>query len=142
MVDEYCDLLTLAFDGDESVRKKLETSNLPIELKNNIEPALRQLKTPYMQYFLTLDMRDKLGNIVCPVLALNGTKDTQVFFGNNLDALNKGLPSNILNKVMALENLNHLFQHCKTGSTNEYATIEETISPEVLKIICDWIKSI
>ncbi len=95
-----------------------------------------------MQYFLATDVRCGLGKVDCPVLALNGTKDTQVFYENNLDALSKGLPSNNSNKVMALENLNHLFQHCQTGSTLEYATIEETISPEVLEIITQWINSL
>ncbi|MDE7409339.1 MAG: alpha/beta hydrolase, partial [Muribaculaceae bacterium] len=142
VVNEYCGLLALAFDGDESVSRKLETSSLPSELKQNIKGGLRQLKTPYMQYFLTLDMRDSLGKVKCPVLALNGTKDTQVFYQNNLNALKNGLPSNAMNKVMALEGLNHLFQHCTTGSVNEYATIEETVSPEVLEIISQWIKSL
>lgn len=142
IVDEYCEFLSWAFTGNESVLQKLETSSLPIELKQNLQPALWQLKTPYMQYFLALDIRDKLGGIGCPVLALNGTKDTQVFYKNNLNALNKGLPSSFLNKVMALDGLNHLFQHCKTGSVNEYVTIEETISPEVLEIISQWIKTL
>lgn len=95
-----------------------------------------------MQYFVALDTRNSLRNIVCPVLALNGSKDTQVFHKSNLDALKKGLPSNALNKTVALEGLNHLFQHCKTGSVSEYATIEETISPEVLELITQWLKSL
>lgn len=142
IVDDYCDLLTQAFDGDKDVVMKLEASSLPTELKQNLQVGLAQLKTPYMQYFLATDVRNGLGKVNCPVLALNGTKDTQVFYENNLDALKNGLPSNNSNKVMALENLNHLFQHCKTGSTLEYATIEETISPEVLDIITQWIKSL
>ena len=95
-----------------------------------------------MQFFLKSDMRDKLGNVKCPVLALNGTKDTQVFYESNLSPLRNSLPSNTANKIMALDGLNHMFQHCVTGSINEYATIEETISPEVLDIICQWIKSL
>lgn len=141
-VEEYCGLLESAFDGDESILQKLDSSALPIELKQNLQMGLRQLSTPYMQYFLTLDIRDRLRNIHCPVLALNGKKDTQVFYEDNLEALNEGLPSNALNKTLALEGLNHLFQHCTTGSTVEYATIEETVSPEVLDIISQWIKSL
>lgn len=140
--DEYCSLLSSAFDGDESVASKLETSGLPLELKKNLQPALGQLKQPYMKYFLSLDMRDRLGDIRCPVLALNGKKDTQVFFEKNLDSLNKNLPADKYNKVVALEDLNHLFQHCETGSTVEYAMIEETMSPEVLDIISQWIKNL
>lgn len=142
VVDEYCDLLTLAFDGDESILKIIETSNVPTELKQNIRVGIGQLKTPYMKYFLNLDIKDRLGNVVCPVLALNGTKDTQVSYENNLGALNRGLPSNNSNKIMPMESLNHMFQHCQTGSSIEYSTIEETISPEVLDIITLWIKSL
>ncbi len=140
--ETYCNLISLAFDGDESISSKLESSDLPAELKQNLQAALWQIKTPYMKYFLALDMRGKLGDIKCPVLALNGKKDTQVFYNPNLDALNNGLPNNARNKILALEGLNHLFQHCTTGASSEYSTIEETISPEVLDTICVWIKSL
>lgn len=141
-IDEYCNLLSAAFNRDEALLQKIEDSELPVELKYNITATLTQLNTPYMQYFLTLDTRDKLADIDCPVLALNGTKDTQVFYEDNLKALNTRLPSNRHNKVMSLEGLNHLFQHCSTGSVNEYFKIEETISPEVPEIISQWIKSL
>jgi hypothetical protein len=35
--------------------------------------------------------------------------------------------------------LNHLFQTAKTGSTMEYAQIEETMSPAVLDLVTHWI---
>lgn len=142
IVDEYCSLLTSVFENDHSITHKLETSNLPKELKQNLQAVIEQTVTPYMQYFLTLDTRGKLENINCPVLALNGTKDTQVYYQKNLDALSNGLPSKIIHQIKELEGLNHLFQHCKTGSVNEYATIEETISPEVLEILVKWINGL
>ncbi len=142
VTDEYCEFLALAFDNNESMPQKLGASDLPIELKQNLQAVLRQIKTPYMQYFLTTDMSNKLEKITCPVLALNGKKDIQVSYKNNLEALNQGLPSNGINKIIALDDLNHMFQHCQSGSVDEYATIEETISPEVLEIISQWIKSL
>lgn len=142
IVEEYCNLLSLAFDNDESLPQKLEPSNLPVELKQNMQAVLQQLKSPYMQYFLALDTRDRLPDIQCPVLALNGTKDTQVDYQKNLDALTNGLPSNALNEIKAFDGLNHLFQNCKTGAVSEYATIEQTISPEVLQLITQWLKSL
>ena len=42
-------------------------------------------------------------------------------------------------QVKAYPQLNHLFQHCETGAIAEYATIEETFSPEALELISDWI---
>lgn len=141
-IDEYCELLKLAFDGDESFTHKLNSSSIPAELKQNLQAGKQQLNTQYMQYFLSLNLKDILGKIGCPVLALNGTKDTQVFYKKNIDALNSGLPTNSQNKISSIEGLNHLFQHCETGAVSEYATIEETMSPEVLEIICQWIAAL
>lgn len=41
-----------------------------------------------------------------------------------------------------MEGLNHLFQKCKTGDGFEYGAIEETINPEALEIIAQWIEDI
>jgi hypothetical protein len=38
--------------------------------------------------------------------------------------------------------LNHLMQHCTTGLPNEYGEIEETMSPEVLALIGEWLKEL
>lgn len=141
IVDDYCDMLTKIFNGDPTASKKVESSDLPADLKKNLKAVEVQVATPYIQYFLTLDPRDILESVHCPVLALNGKKDTQVLCDSNLDALRRGLPENTTNKIEALEGLNHLFQHCTTGVVSEYATIEETISPEVLDIIGQWINT-
>lgn len=137
--DEYCDLISSIFDNDATASEKLEASKMPAELKQNLETVIQQMKFPYMQYFVALNPSKNLSNIKCPVLALNGKKDTQVYYQKNLDALTNGLPQNKRNKIVALDDLNHMFQHCTTGATNEYAVIEETISPEVLTLITDFI---
>ena len=38
-----------------------------------------------------------------------------------------------------LPDMNHLFQTCKTGAMDEYATIEQTIDPVVLAEISGWV---
>lgn len=141
MADEYCSLLSLVFDGDSSVGEQLDSSVLPPEWKQNMRAVMRQLQSPYLQYFVALDLRPQLSKIACPVLALNGMKDTQVAYGKNLDALREGLPPNSKSRIEAMPDLNHPFQHCRTGLVTEYATIEETISPEVLEILCEWISA-
>mgnify|MGYP003892093649 CR=1 FL=1 len=42
---------------------------------------------------------------------------------------------------IAINNKNHLFQTSETGSVSEYNKIEETMSPEVLAYISNWILS-
>ncbi len=109
--------------------------------KKDIDAQVTALNSPWFRFFLTYNPYPALTKVKCPVLALNGAKDVQVPADENLAAIKKALAEggNKNFKTMKLENLNHLFQTAKTGAVSEYGEIEETISPEVLKIIKDWI---
>ena len=111
-------------------------------LRKNYAAALPSFRTPYMEFFLGLDLSASLSGITCPVMALNGTKDTQVQCDRNIAALEAGLPSNSRSVIRAEDGLNHLFQHCVTGEFSEYKSIEETFSPEVLSEMIAWIKTL
>ena len=111
-------------------------------LRKNYAAALPSFRTPYMEFFLGLDLSASLSGITCPVMALNGIKDTQVQCDRNIAALEAGLPSNSRSVIRAEDGLNHLFQHCVTGEVSEYKNIEETFSPEVLSEMIAWIKTL
>jgi uncharacterized protein len=102
---------------------------------------LKALQSPWIYTFLTLDPRAHLPKIKTPVLALNGTLDTQVAHEPNLAAIRDGLAAahNTHLTTHALPNLNHLFQTATTGHLSEYATIRETFSPAALTLISDWL---
>lgn len=119
---------------------------LPAGLKQNAFMLSTSLKTPYMKYFLGMNVSDILGSVKCPVMALNGTKDTQVDCDRNLSLLRQGLSGGYtfadessVNVVKAEIGLNHLFQHCRTGEVSEYKEIEETFSLDVLTEMIDWL---
>lgn len=116
-------------------------SMLNEEQQNAIDAQAQAINTPWLRFFLTYDPYPVLTKVKCPVLALNGEKDVQVPAKSNLAAIEKAVKEggNMNVKTMQLKNLNHLFQNCNTGTVEEYGEIEETISPEVLKIIKDWI---
>jgi pimeloyl-ACP methyl ester carboxylesterase len=109
--------------------------------KKAIDQQVAAVNSPWFHYFLTYDPRPALTKLKCPVLALIGEKDLQVPPKSNLPAIKKALSDggNKNFKTMELPGLNHLFQRCETGAVAEYAQIEETISPEVLEIISEWI---
>lgn len=111
---------------------------------SNIQQLAGRFFMPWTRYFLQYDPATTLGKIKIPVLALNGEKDIQVSAEENIAGFNKLLTQagNKNFKTIILPNLNHFFQHAKTGKVTEYAIIEETISPEVLSIISKWIKSL
>ena len=97
--------------------------------------------SPWYLHFMRYDPAKAMKKIKCPVLALNGEKDIQVDAIMNLTAIQQRISENG-NKnvtVKAYPNLNHLLQTCEKGTLAEYRQLEETISPEVLKDITDWI---
>lgn len=98
----------------------------------------QMLTAPWFRYFITLDPTVALGQVRCPVLALNGEKDRQVSATQNLPAIKAALVHSPDVTTTALPGLNHLFQTAKTGSITEYAKIEETIAPVALATIVDW----
>lgn len=96
----------------------------------------------WLRYFVDYDPADVIASTTCPVMALNGTMDTQVRPGLNLDRIKSLLPHNAKNSIKEYDGLNHLFQHCTTGFADEYGTIEETMSEDVMKDIAGWINSL
>lgn len=108
----------------------------------NIEAQTQQLLSPWMQYFISYDPAPTLQKVKCPVLAINGSKDLQVPPTENLSAIENALKKggNKNYTIKKLENMNHLFQECETGSPEEYGKIEETFSPKALVIVAEWIK--
>lgn len=116
--------------------------------KKRFEPAAGAVKaimpmytSAWYRYFIMFDPLTVLKNVKVPVLALNGELDLQVPAKENLDLIGAGLKGNADVTLKAFPNLNHLFQTTKTGLPSEYGQIEETIAPEVLKTVSDWIVS-
>lgn len=142
MVDSYCNSISKALDEIASGKKASEINidDVPQALKPITTKALQQADTPYIRHFLTVDVGKLLPKIKCPVLALNGTKDTQVDCDANTTRIEKGL-ANCKHSIKKIDGVNHMFQHCNTGIVTEYQQIEETIAPEVLQVVAKWIKS-
>ena len=105
------------------------------------EQTVGQMASPWMYYFLKYDPTEAIIKTNCPALLLNGSKDLQVIASQNLPGYEKIIAdygkTNLT--LHELPDLNHLFQHCETGSPNEYFEIEETISPEVLEMIVGFV---
>jgi len=141
LVNSYCSIIERIFTSLQEGKKwdEIKMDGVPPTFKPLIDKAKEQMCTPYMLHILNVDVNKQLPLIKCPVLALNGKKDMQVDCESNIKALEGGL-KNHKHDIYAMDDLNHLFQHCKTGSIVEYQQIEETISPEGLNIITTWIQ--
>jgi uncharacterized protein len=132
-------------------KKKQSPETISDLIKGTDENVIATLQQSYSvfhsnwwKFFLVHDPAKDLEKLSIPVLALNGEKDIQVDPKINLSAIEAALKkSKSANyKTMELPGLNHLFQHCTKCTLQEYAELEETFSPEALKIIGDWILSV
>ena len=128
-------------EADTLLRQLLKSWGYNEELT---EQTVGELIVPWMYYFLKYDPTEAIVKTNCPALLLNGSKDLQVLATQNLPAYERIIADHGKTNLTLRElpDLNHLFQHCDTGSPNEYYTIDETISPEVLEIIVEFVKSI
>ena len=142
IVDSYCATISNILNEIANGKKTSEITidGVPDNLKPTLKKSLEQANSPYIRHFITVDASKQLSKIKCPVLALNGTKDTQVDCAANTTLLEKGL-INSKHTIKKIEGVNHLFQHCTTGNVVEYQQIEETIASEVLEIIYSWINN-
>lgn len=146
-------LILLAGPGVNGMEVLIEQNKAIYKASKNPEELAKQLEMlqsrkfegadqPWMKCFLDLEPAEYLKQVKQPVLVLNGTKDLQVLYKQNLPAIEKALKKggNKSYEIHKLKGLNHLFQECKTGSPNEYYQIEQTISPKVLKLMKDFVK--
>ncbi len=113
----------------------------PENMEATVQANVRQMTTPWFQYFMKFNPNDFLRKVKCPVLAINGDKDVQVPAKVNLEGIQQSLKRGGNRKVTihSMKNLNHLFQESETGSVMEYGKLEETFSPKVLEIMSDWL---
>jgi pimeloyl-ACP methyl ester carboxylesterase len=107
-----------------------------------VRNLVKTFSTPWFNYFMKFNPAGYLTQLHCSVLALNGEKDIQVAAKPNLAAIKNALEKSGSTKYLTQEmpGLNHLFQHCKKCTVEEYGELEETIAPEALEVISQWIK--
>ena len=142
----------------EQLEEALKDANLPAEKKAQMRAeeaeAIRavqtgadlskypaQVRLPWIKEFWTYDPLTTIRKVRQPILILQGALDRQITAEQAAmlekaarEGGNKDVTTNIF------PNLNHLFLPAKTGSFNEYTTLETSaLGDDVLKTIGDWL---
>lgn len=122
----------------------LSPAEAAIHQKWNDRTGTLNVNTASSDQFKTFLQKDPLNSwqqVTVPTLIINGGKDAQVPAEQNVNGLLKAMTSNPAQvSHQIFPNLNHMFQPATTGATDEYAKIEQTVAPEVLKTIHQWLK--
>lgn len=107
-----------------------------------IEAQLPRLNTPWLKYFIAFDPRPTLAKVKCPVLAVNGTLDLQIWHEQNLPEIEKAVAQSGGDvTIKRYDGLNHLFQPATTGGLSEYAMIETTFDEQVMRDVLAWLNA-
>ena len=86
-----------------------------------------------------LDPESPLAALRVPVLALYGDLDKQAPPDDNAPVLQRLWAAHSDATVRVLPGLNHFLQHARSGLPAEIPEIEETMAPEALDAIADWV---
>jgi pimeloyl-ACP methyl ester carboxylesterase len=118
------------------------TTGIPSVSKEKFAEGFVNAAIPWMKFFIQYDPTPDLKKIRSKVLALNGDRDIQVLSKSNLAgieaSLKKGKAKSF--QIVELRGLNHLFQECSKCTVQEYGSLEQTLSPLVLKAVGDWLE--
>ena len=108
-------------------------------LNLNDEVQVDAIVTDWFRYFLDYDPRGDLELSKVPLLAVYGTLDLQVPPDQSVPVLENINANHGKIEVQTFPDLNHLFQHATTGLPSEYGVIDETLAPEVMIAIKEWV---
>ena len=90
----------------------------------------------WYRYFAAYDPGPTLSTLRTPLLALYGGLDRNVPAEQNRAALARLKPDA---DIVVLPGLNHLMQQAASGLPVEYGTIRETLAPEAIATVVDWV---
>jgi hypothetical protein len=100
-----------------------------------IEGRVRLFSSPWYRSQLDYDPAAAMRTISAPVLVLSGTRDQVLPPAVHVPALKAGLAGKSV-RFVSVEGANHLLMPSWTGLPLEYAQLETTVDPHVLRSLC------
>lgn len=130
-----------AIRGLHSAQEKLQPEPFTDDIRARLEEAaVAQMTSPWMTNFIRFDPATAWREVEVPVLAINGTLDTQVAADINLPAIEEAVRNGGGSiEVVRLAGLNHMLQPAITGGPDEYGAIKTTMDEAAMAIIADFI---
>lgn len=108
-----------------------------------IQSTRAQVTNPWFRAFVRHDPGPDLARVRVPMLAYFAERDLQVTPDANLPALQQhfsGARAKLLT-TRRWPGLNHLFQTATTGLPAEYSLIGETLAPQMLEALTEWLRT-
>ncbi len=107
-------------------------------VSSSVERNLAATRSRWFRRFIDIDPVTYLQKLQCPVLALFGELDNQVFPAINEPPVRKALAKNKDATFTLIPTANHLFQSAHTGAPSEYGSLSKDFAPGFLDAISRW----
>ena len=128
-------------DGFSGLGEEEKRKGLFVFGGETVEAVKAKALSPWYRSRIGIDPQENFRKVRCPVLAMNGEKDAYAAWPENLDAIGDALKEghNPDYTLKAFPGLNHALQQCKTGSPTEAVPHPETLAPEAMRLLVDWV---
>lgn len=107
--------------------------------RQEAEAGIAGLTSPWGFETVRHDPAPVLAKVRVPVLAVSGSLDVQAPAKAHFAGLRSGLRDNPDVTLIEVPGVNHQLQTAVSGAPSEYDQIAEPLSPEVLRLVTDWI---
>lgn len=139
---DLVDALTAAPDQASAYAAALKIMLASGEPEARAVLGSKLMSTAWFRALVAYDPQPDLRALKIPVLALMGGKDVQAVASQNIGPYKAALAGNPRARVMELPGLNHLLQKSETGAVTDYAKLTETMAPEALQVMGDWLAEV
>ncbi|TVQ65202.1 MAG: alpha/beta hydrolase [Balneolaceae bacterium] len=109
-------------------------------IQSQIRRQLSAAKSNWFKSFIEYEPAEGLAGLQIPLLAIFGSKDTQVSAEpNRAEAGRIASEYDLKMDIRILEGANHLFQEANTGMPGEYGMLDRSFSPGFIPLIVNWL---
>jgi pimeloyl-ACP methyl ester carboxylesterase len=135
----------IAASGEEAaartqaiLQREVAAGRFPAE---RVRERARTAAAPWRRHWRNYDYTASLRRLACPTLVVFAERDLQTPPSYHAPKVRAALAGNPLSAIVELPGLNHFLQRARTGAPSEYGDIEETVAPEAVSTVCDWLQS-
>lgn len=112
-------------------------------IQSQVRRQLSSARSNWFKSFIEYEPAEGLTGLEIPLLALFGSKDTQVSAqANRSEAERIASESELIMDVRVFEGANHLFQQANTGMPGEYGMLDRSFAPGFIPLMVTWLNQL
>lgn len=137
------DMISAHESADDALFRVAIIALISLEIEEpdeaTIDAVIQQYTSPIFETYFEYNPTPFWLAVDVPTLAIYGSLDLQVAPDQSVPVI-EGMNDNIT--IVTIEGMNHIFQLAETGAISEYSELEQSVTPELLETLTEWILEI